>query len=84
VTYNPPATEGKDDITGDLLVQREDDKEETVRKRLDVYHSQTAPLIEYYSEWGATGDELAPKYVRVNGIGDMAEIRDQIVQGLDS
>lgn len=84
VTYNPPATEGKDDITGDVLVQREDDKEETVRKRLDVYHSQTAPLIEYYSEWGATGDELAPKYVRVNGIGDMAEIRDQIVQGLDS
>ncbi len=84
VTYNPPATEGKDDITGDVLVQREDDKEETVRKRLDVYHSQTAPLIEYYSEWGATGDELAPKYVRVNGIGDMSEIRDQIVQGLDS
>lgn len=82
--YNPPATEGKDDITGDALVQREDDQEETVRKRLDVYHSQTAPLIEYYSEWGATGDELAPKYVRVNGIGDMAEIRDQIVHGLDS
>jgi len=82
--YNPPATEGKDDITGDALVQREDDQEETVRKRLDVYHSQTAPLIEYYSEWGATGDALAPKYVRVNGIGDMAEIRDQIVHGLDS
>lgn len=81
--YNPPATEGKDDITGDVLVQREDDKEETVRKRLDVYHSQTAPLIEYYSEWAAIGEDLAPKYVRVEGVGDMSEIRDQIVQGLD-
>ena len=81
--YNPPATEGKDDITGDTLVQREDDQEETVRKRLDVYHSQTAPLIEYYSEWAAIGEDLAPKYVRVEGVGDMSEIRDQIVQGLD-
>jgi adenylate kinase len=81
--YNPPATEGKDDITGDALVQREDDQEETVRKRLDVYHSQTAPLIEYYSEWAAIGEDLAPKYVRVEGVGDMSEIRDQIVQGLD-
>ena len=83
VKYNPPATEGKDDITGDALVQREDDKEETVRKRLDVYHSQTAPLIEYYSEWAAAGDGPAPRYVRVEGVGDMSEIRDQIVKGLD-
>ncbi|KZZ50356.1 adenylate kinase [Oleiphilus sp. HI0118] len=81
--YNPPATDGKDDITGDALVQREDDKEETVRKRLDVYHSQTAPLIQYYSEWAAAGDDSAPKYVRVEGVGDMSEIRDQIVNGLD-
>lgn len=83
VKYNPPATEGKDDITGDALVQREDDKEETVRKRLDVYHSQTAPLIEYYSEWASAGEDLAPKYVRVEGVGEMSEIRDQIVKGLD-
>jgi adenylate kinase len=85
VKYNPPATEGKDDISGDALVQREDDKEETVRKRLGVYHSQTAPLIDYYSAWAAKTDEAnAPKYIRVEGIGDMSEIRDQIVKGLDA
>ena len=84
VKYNPPATEGKDDITGDALVQREDDKEETVRKRLDVYHSQTAPLVEYYSAWAESGEEAAPNYVRVDGVGEMSEIRDQIVAGLDA
>lgn len=82
--YNPPATEGKDDITGDLLVQREDDQEETVRKRLSVYHSQTAPLVDYYSQWGETDADSAPKYIRVEGVGEMSEIRDQIVKGLDS
>lgn len=84
VKYNPPATEGKDDITGDALVQREDDKEETVRKRLDVYHSQTAPLVEYYSAWAESGGAAAPNYVRVDGVGEMSEIRDQIVAGLDA
>jgi len=84
VKYNPPATEGKDDATGEPLVQREDDKEETVRKRLDVYHSQTAPLIDYYSGWAETGGDTAPAYVKVNGVGQMSEIRDQIVSGLES
>lgn len=85
VKYNPPATEGKDDISGDTLVQREDDKEETVRKRLGIYHSQTAPLIDYYSGWAAKTDEAnAPKYIRVEGVGEMSEIKDQIVKGLDA
>lgn len=83
VKYNPPASEGKDDITGEALVQREDDKEETVRKRLNVYHSQTAPLIDYYSQWAEAGEEQAPKYVRVDGVGEMSAIRDQIVKGLE-
>ena len=84
VKYNPPAVEGKDDETGEALVQREDDKEQTVRKRLSVYHSQTAPLIEYYSNWSKAGGESAPKYVKVDGVGEMSEIRDQIVSGLDA
>lgn len=84
VKYNPPATEGKDNETGEPLVQREDDKEETVRKRLDVYHSQTAPLIGYYSEWAAKADEAAPRYVKVDGVGDMASIKEQIVSGIEA
>jgi len=84
IKYNPPVAEGKDDDTGEPLVQREDDKEETVRKRLQVYHSQTAPLIEYYSSWAEKGGESAPRYVKVDGVGEMAEIRDQIVRGLDA
>lgn len=84
VKYNPPAVEGKDNETGDTLIQREDDTEETVRKRLGVYHSQTAPLVAYYSSWADSGKENAPRYVKVEGVGDMAQIKDQIVQGLDS
>lgn len=83
VKYNPPATEGKDDETGEPLMQREDDKEETVRKRLSVYHSQTAPLIDYYAAWAKDDAESAPKYVKVDGVGDMAEIKEQIVSGLE-
>lgn len=84
VQYNPPKTAGKDDETGDLLVQREDDKEETVRKRLDVYHSQTSPLIEYYSSWSNSDAADSPTYVKVDGVGEMSEIKDQIVSGLDA
>ncbi len=83
VKYNPPTVEGKDDETGDPLIQREDDSEETVRKRLGVYHSQTAPLVEYYSAWSKSGEEKAPRYVKVDGVGEMAQIKEQIVQGLD-
>lgn len=74
VKYNPPKVAGKDDVTGESLIQRDDDKEETVRKRLDVYHSQTKPLIEYYSNWAATGDVEAPKCRRILGQGSVEEI----------
>ena len=80
--YNPPKVEGKDDETGEDLVQRDDDNEETVRKRLEVYHEQTEPLIEYYSGWANSGEAGSPKYVKVNGIGSVDEIRDGIFAGL--
>src|SRR3954471_10574375 len=67
VKFNPPKVAGKDDVTGEPLVQRDDDKEATVRNRLDVYHRQTEPLIEYYRKWGASGDAKAPRYHRVDG-----------------
>ena len=69
VKYNPPKVEGKDDVTGEDLVQRDDDKEETVKKRLDVYHSQTKPLVEYYTKWAASGDGKAPKVRKISGLG---------------
>jgi len=83
VIFNPPKEEGKDDETGEPLVQRDDDKEETVRKRLAVYHEQTEPLIEYYSSWGKTGESGAPKHTKVSGIGKVDEIRDRIFGALD-
>ena len=78
VEYNPPKVAGKDDVTGEDLVQRDDDKEETVRKRLDVYHEQTEPLVAYYSDWAAEGDVNAPRYVQIQGIGSVEEIRDRV------
>ncbi len=82
VVFNPPQVAGKDDVTGEDLVQRDDDKEEVVRKRLEVYHNQTAPLIHYYSDWAATGDSNAPKYVHIPGIGSVENIRDAIFNAL--
>lgn len=82
IVYNPPKEEGKDDVTGEELIQREDDAEETVRKRLQVYHDQTAPLIDYYQDWAKVDAEQAPGYVRVEGIGKVDEIRDRIFDGL--
>lgn len=82
VIYNPPKVEGKDDVTGEDLVQRDDDKEDTVRERLRIYHEQTEPLIKYYSEWANSGDDKAPKYVKVDGIGKVDEIRDSIFSAL--
>ena len=81
VIYNPPKVEGKDDETGEDLIQREDDQEETVRERLRVYHEQTEPLIHYYTNWAAQGGD-APKYVKIDGIGKVEEIRDQIFAAL--
>ncbi len=73
VSFNPPKEEGKDDVTGEPLIQRDDDAEETVRKRLDVYHSQTKPLVDFYSKWAASGETNAPKYVKVEGTGKSVE-----------
>ncbi len=82
VTFNPPKEEGKDDVTGEPLIQRDDDQEETVRHRLEVYHNQTEPLIEYYKKWEASGDANAPKYIRIEGVGQVDEIRDRIFSEL--
>ena len=82
VIFNPPKVAGKDDVTGEALVQRDDDKEETVKKRLDVYHSQTDP-IGYYKKWKESGDKKAPMYIRVQGIGKVEEIRDQIFAAVE-
>ena len=82
VVFNPPKEEGKDDETGEPLIQRDDDQEETVRARLGVYHDQTEPLINYYSTWAASGEAGAPGYVKINGIGKVEEIRDAIFAGL--
>lgn len=84
VVFNPPKEEGKDDVTGEPLVQRDDDKEETVRKRLEVYHDQTEPLIGYYKKWESTGEADAPQYIRIEGVGKMEQIRDKIFEGLDA
>lgn len=73
--FNPPTVAGKDDATGEDLIQRDDDQEETVRKRLQIYHSQTKPLLDYYRSWAATGDPLAPKCRRIAGVGSVEEIR---------
>ncbi len=81
IVFNPPKVEGKDDETGEDLIQRDDDQEETVRKRLEVYHQQTEPLISFYSKWAEQGGK-APRYVRVKGIGKVEEIRDQIFAAL--
>ncbi|MEO6281643.1 adenylate kinase [Roseateles sp.] len=82
VKFNPPKVEGLDDATGEALVQRDDDKEETVKKRLDVYSAQTRPLVDYYSQWAATGDAVAPKYRRIEGIGTVDEITQRALAAL--
>ncbi len=82
VRYNPPQVAGKDDVTGEDLIQRDDDREETVRKRLDVYRAQTKPLIEYYAQWAASGDARAPKYRKVDGMGGVEAIRDACLAAL--
>ena len=78
IVFNPPKDEGKDDQTGEPLVQRDDDQENTVRQRLKVYHDQTEPLIDYYSSWADEGGDAAPRYVRIPGVGKVEEIRDAV------
>ena len=84
VKYNPPRVQGKDDVTGEELIQRVDDSEETVRKRLEVYRRQTRPLIAYYADWAATGDPRAPKCRRVDGMGAVESVRDACFAALKS
>ena len=74
VTFNPPKVAGKDDATGEDLIQRDDDKEETVRKRLEVYSAQTRPLVDYYSKWAAVEPQQAPKYRAISGMGSVEDI----------
>ncbi len=82
VKHNPPKVAGQDDATGEPLIQRDDDKEETVRKRLEVYQRQTRPLVDYYGQWAATGDANAPRCVRISGTGSVDEITARVMQAL--
>ena len=82
VVFNPPKVEGKDDETGEDFIQRADDAEDTVLKRLEVYHAQTAPLIGYYSAWATSGEANAPRYIRIEGVGSVDSIRDNIFAAL--
>lgn len=82
IRFNPPKVEGVDDVTGEPLVQRDDDREETVKKRLEVYHSQTKPLVDFYANWAATGDPAAPKCRRIEGVGSVDDIRQKAFDAL--
>lgn len=82
IIYNPPKRDGIDDVTGEPLIQRDDDRESIVRDRLAVYHEQTAPLIHFYGSWAKANPSEAPKMTRISGIGTVEEIRDQVIQAL--
>ena len=84
VTFNPPKVDGKDDVTGEPLVQRDDDKEDTVKKRLQVYSDQTRPLVDYYSGWAKADPAAAPKYRAINGLGNVDEITARALAALSS
>ena len=79
VIFNPPTQPGVDDVTGDALIQREDDREETVRKRLQVYREQTAPLIKYYRDWSGSDDPRAPQYLHFSGTEDVEVVKENIL-----
>ena len=83
IIFNPPERPGIDDVTGEALIQREDDKEETVRKRLQVYHEQTSPLIRYYDNWDSDDCLKAPEYLRLDGIGDVDEVKKNMISVLE-
>jgi adenylate kinase len=82
VKFNPPKKDMVDDVTGEPLVLRKDDEEATVRNRLDVYHRQTEPLVDYYSKWAGTGDKQAPTYHRIDGVAAVDQVRDRIFAAL--
>ncbi|MCS7101924.1 MAG: adenylate kinase [Burkholderiaceae bacterium] len=82
VKFNPPRVPDRDDVTGEPLIQRDDDREDVVRKRLSVYHAQTRVLVEYYRQWAASGDPAAPQYRRVSGVGSVEEITERVFAAL--
>jgi adenylate kinase len=84
VEFNPPRVPDKDDVTGEPLVQRPDDREETVKQRIATYHAQTKPLIDYYLKWAAEGDSVAPRYINVNGSEAIDSVRDKMIAALDA
>ena len=84
VKFNPPKVEGVDDVTGEPLIQRDDDKEDTVKKRLEVYSAQTRPLVDYYAQWAKTDPTAAPKYRAISGQGSVEEIKTRALQALAS
>ncbi len=84
VKFNPPKAEGLDDLTSEPLVQRDDDKAETVQKRLDVYSAQTRPLVEYYSKWAANEPTAAPRYRKIDGLGDVSDITARAMAALNA
>ncbi|MGE5339035.1 MAG: adenylate kinase [Gemmatimonadota bacterium] len=82
VRFNPPKVDGRDDVTGEPLIQRADDKEDVVRNRLKIYHAETSVLIDYYVKWRMTGDAAAPRHRKVSGIGSVDEIRQRVLEAL--
>jgi adenylate kinase len=82
IRFNPPQVEGKDDATGEDLIQRDDDQEATVRKRLEIYHTQTKPLLDYYGQWAASGDPRAPRCRRIAGVGSVEDIKRAAFEAL--
>lgn len=82
IKFNPPKVADKDDLTGEPLIQRDDDREETVRKRLEVYREQTRPLVDYYANWANSGDPKAPQYRRIEGVGSVEAIREELFAAL--
>jgi len=82
VHFNPPKVEGKDDVTGEDLIQRDDDREETVRKRLEVYHAQTRQLVDYYGNWATSGASAAPRYRKISGQGAVDAISARVLEAL--
>jgi adenylate kinase len=82
VTYSPPKQEGIDDETGESLIQRDDDKEQTVRRRLDIYHEQTEPLVEFYQNLTDQNGSSGPNFIKVDGVGDVDEIKKQLFSAL--
>lgn len=82
VKFNPPKTAGQDDVTGEPLIQRDDDQESTVKKRLEIYHSQTKPLVDFYQKWAASGDAAAPRVLTIEGVGSVDTITQRLLQAL--